>query len=330
MSRPSKILNCSWTLVILNAIIVSIIYLVELIYLIKLAPTMQEPSFNKSRVMKMNITRNKNNFIPRIIHQTYSDLQIPKTYEKYVASIANHLCINHTFNTSIYSDPVDFQYRVRNYQNRLCYNYVFWNDKSIMQLVNDRFPQLEQLFKSYSRLERSDAVRYLILHEFGGIYSDMDNEFIRPIDAAVEWGVASLFAHLPYVRQWPSLHLHLECTLMMSVPRHPFLRLLIDSLNASRSAENVWFRTGPEFLTRLYREYLSLDPNRTSDCRNNPRSRPDCVHVPLPARIFYPNIYAAFANIATMNCNHFLRFGSNNVSETICYFIVFCCIYEYS
>ena len=312
MSKPSKILNCSWTLVVLNAIIVSIIYLLELIYLIKLAPTVQEPSFNQSKVMRINITRNKNNGIPLIIHQTYSDLQIPKTYEKYVASIANHHCINNTFNINI--GLADFQNRVRNYQNRLCYNYVFWNDESIMLLVKDRFPQLEHLFKSYSRLERSDAARYLILHEFGGIYSDMDNEFIRPIDAAVEWGVASLFAHLPYVRQWPSLHLHLECTLMMSVPRHPFLRLLVDSLSASRSAENVWFRTGPEFLTRLYREYLSLDPNRTSDCRNNPRSRPDCVHVPLPVRIFYPNIYVAFAHLATSNCNHFLRVVNQHVS----------------
>ena len=175
-----------------------------------------------------------------------------------------------------------------------------------MQLVKNRFSHLEELFLKYSKLERSDAARYLILHEFGGIYSDMDNEFVRPIDAAVEWGIASLFAHFPYIRQWPSLRLHLECTLMMSVPRHPFLRLLIDSLNASRSAENVWFRTGPEFLKRLYQQYHSGDEQRAADCRSNPRSRPDCAHVPHPVRIFYPYIYEPFANTAKDQCKQFL------------------------
>lgn len=320
-----RLLQCSWKLVILNAMIISIIFIGEMFYMLKM---IKEPSqranSNKRTTMKINIIKHKNNKIPLVIHQTYSDLQIPKTYQKYVASIAKQHCINQADDSStgiLVSHP-EYQKRVRNNRNRLCYDYVLWTDESIMQLVRDRFPQLEKLFISYSRLERSDAVRYLILHEFGGIYSDMDNEFVRPIDAAVEWGIAALFSHLPYVRQWPSLRHHLECTLMMSVPRHPFLRLLIDSLNASRSAENVWFRTGPEFLTRLYVQYQSSDPNRTSDCRNNPRSRPDCVHVPRPVRIFYPYTYEAFAQTGMSNCQFILRM-SKHVSELNCTSILF-------
>lgn len=242
------------------------------------------------------------NRIPTVFHQTYKNWRLPKFYEKYITTLLDKHCIQ-------YQDTLrDFENQVfiRNAEGSLCYHYVFWSDASIMQLVKNRFPHLEELFQKYSNLERSDAARYLILHEFGGIYSDMDNEFIRPIDAAVEWGIASLFAHLPYVRQWPSLRPHLECTLMMSIPRHPFLRLLINSLNASRSAENVWYRTGPEFLTRLHQQFLSSDPKRTSDCRMHPHSRPDCAHVPLPVRVFYPFIYEPFAQPAIGQCKNFL------------------------
>ena len=178
---------------------------------------------------------------------------------------------------------------------------------SIMELVRDRFPHFEKLFQNYPRLERSDAARYLILHEFGGIYSDMDNEFVRPIDSAVEWGFPSLFAHLPYIRQWPSLRPHLECTFMMSVPRHPFLRLLIDSLESSRNAPDLYWRTGPEFLTQTYRRYLSSDANRTLECKRDPTSRRDCAVVPLPTRFFYPYIAGPFPQKGPHDCKKFFN-----------------------
>lgn len=302
-----RCLRILWWLICFDLLLVSLLSIGEVTHILNLEKPLQWI------IKTFNLNKNTSTMlkypIPIVFHQTYSSLIVPQIYEKYILSLVSQHCLRNENNiTNFENQTVLFDEN-----KQFCYYYIFWSDNSIMELVRDRFPHLERLFQSYPRLERSDAARYLILHEFGGIYADMDNEFVRPIDQVIKWSFSSLFAHLPYIRQWPTLRPHLECTLMMSAPRHPFLRLLIDSLQASRNAPDVYWRTGPEFLTRIYNSYLSSPgSNRTSECKRDPTSRRDCATVPLPTRLFYPYIAGPFPHVGPENCKHFLSQVFNN------------------
>ena len=72
-----------------------------------------------------------------------------------------------------------------------------------MDFIADRYPQYVPLFQSYSDpLERADAIRYFILYEFGGIYADLDMEFLKPLDSLLNQGYPYILGDEPYVQTW--------------------------------------------------------------------------------------------------------------------------------
>jgi len=87
--------------------------------------------------------------IPRIVHVTYkSREELPEEWEKSI---------------QVWEEMhPDWEIR-------------FWSDKDIEEFVHNEFPQYEALHKSYKYvIQRVDSVRYMILHHYGGLYSDMD------------------------------------------------------------------------------------------------------------------------------------------------------------
>jgi mannosyltransferase OCH1-like enzyme len=52
---------------------------------------------------------------------------------------------------------------------------VLWNRRQAEELVRARYPDLAEIYAGYSRpVQRADLLRYLLLHEFGGFYADLD------------------------------------------------------------------------------------------------------------------------------------------------------------
>jgi hypothetical protein len=94
--------------------------------------------------------------IPRIIHQTWRDENIPRAWVPYVESWkALH---------------PDWEYRL-------------WTDNANRVLIEEHYPDLLATYDSYSyAIQRADAVRYCLLHRYGGVYVDMDIECLRPLD----------------------------------------------------------------------------------------------------------------------------------------------------
>ena len=54
------------------------------------------------------------------------------------------------------------------------------------ELVINSFPEYENLYNSLPRdVQRWDIIRYMILYTYGGIYTDLDTEYFKPINQLV-------------------------------------------------------------------------------------------------------------------------------------------------
>lgn len=71
----------------------------------------------------------------------------------------------------------------------------------------------------------------------------------------------------------------------MCRPRHPFMKLLQESLPAFRDRNHVVFRTGPRFVTAVLERYQAADRKRSEECAKDATSRDDCIFI-APANIF--------------------------------------------
>lgn len=56
-----------------------------------------------------------------------------------------------------------------------CSTYHLWTDSSSRKFMATHYPSFLPTFDSYEYpIQRADAIRYFVLHRFGGIYMDLD------------------------------------------------------------------------------------------------------------------------------------------------------------
>ena len=61
--------------------------------------------------------------------------------------------------------------------------YILWTDEDNLSFISMYYPWFLARYKSLpANIFRADAVRYLYLFHYGGIYTDLDNECLRPFD----------------------------------------------------------------------------------------------------------------------------------------------------
>lgn len=86
--------------------------------------------------------------IPKIIHQTWKNNEIPEKWKK-----SKEMWIK------LHPD----------------WKYILWTDKMIRNYLKRKYPSYLELHDSYKYpIQRADMIRYFILKDFGGIYSDLD------------------------------------------------------------------------------------------------------------------------------------------------------------
>ena len=68
------------------------------------------------------------------------------------------------------------------------YTYELWDDNDNRQFVVEHFPDFLQVYDSYDKMiKRADAIRYLYLYKFGGVYADLDFECIRSFEPILQF-----------------------------------------------------------------------------------------------------------------------------------------------
>jgi hypothetical protein len=136
------------------------------------------------------------------------------------------------------------------------WGYRLWTDADSRPFVEGQYPEFLGVYDSYAYpIQRADALRYLLLHHFGGVYVDMDIECLRPIGEL-------LAAQRAVVVPEPSAHAiergeasYLSNAFFAAEPGHPALSALIRVL-ANDSAVAVTHRdvsemTGPHRFDRV-------------------------------------------------------------------------------
>jgi inositol phosphorylceramide mannosyltransferase catalytic subunit len=99
------------------------------------------------------------NGIPKIIHQTWKDENIPKKWRK---------------------SPEEWK------RLHPDWKYILWTDASIRAYIEkNRLPLLALHDNFRYQIQRADMIRYIVLYDFGGVYSDLDLYPVKNIEYAL-------------------------------------------------------------------------------------------------------------------------------------------------
>ncbi|KAG5639264.1 hypothetical protein H0H81_004925 [Sphagnurus paluster] len=149
------------------------------------------------------------------------------------------------------------------------YEYMLWTDASSREFIAKEYPWFLETFDNYTYpIQRADAIRYFILHYYGGVYLDLDIGCIRPVDPLLIYPVI-----LP-----KTIPVGVSNDLIFAEKGHPFLQQTIHNLITFDHSwilnyPTVMFSTGPMFLSAQYGLYSSAHPTTAmEDIRILPKS----------------------------------------------------------
>lgn len=166
--------------------------------------------------------------IPTIIHQTWKTQRVPRKWRAAVASVKRY--------------HPGWEYRL-------------WTDAMMDDHVREHHPDFHPVFAGMAKnIMRADSFRYVLMHDIGGLYCDLDYEFLRPYDYSGTRLVLALERAIAYGDRRTAI----ANFVFASEPGHPFWRDVIDNLRDNPPSiaayHEVTKTTGPGFLNRIYQE----------------------------------------------------------------------------
>ena len=179
--------------------------------------------------------------IPKIIHQTWKTDALPLRWKHTIASVKRW--------------HPDWEYRL-------------WDDETINAYVQRVHPDFYTIFSGFSRnIMRADVMRYILMHDIGGMYCDLDYEFIRPYS----YGDSELVLGYEFDESYGDPCNQIANFVFASVPGHPFWKdVLLDLQHNPPQATSyldVCGMTGPGLLSRIYKENYQRYGNVTVEPR---------------------------------------------------------------
>ena len=133
---------------------------------------------------------------------------------------------------------------------------MLWTDASSREFIAENYSWFLDTFDAYKYpIQRADAIRYFILHHYGGVYLDLDIGCLRPLDPLLVFPVI-----LP-----KTIPVGVSNDLIFAEKGHPFMAQTIHNLvtfdhNWILNYPTVMFSTGPMFLSAQYGIYTASNP----------------------------------------------------------------------
>lgn len=168
--------------------------------------------------------------------------------------------IHQTAKTAVISEKWrPLQQKVREFHPD--WTYKLWTDEDNLALIRERRPDLEAVYAGLPKpVMRADLIRYVYMEQFGGLYLDTDYQFLKAFDLTDRSVV------LPSESD-PGKPVFLGNCVFASVAGHRFwTAALADLRDNPPTAENtrleddIISRTGPGFLTRIWKAEFETDP----------------------------------------------------------------------
>ena len=138
------------------------------------------------------------------------------------------------------------------------YEYVLWDDADNRRFVAENFQWFLPTYDSYDKeIKRADAIRYMYLYTYGGIYADLDFECLKPFDALLEEykGYDIILGQMESdLSQWHSSN-NIPNAIMISKPGCNFWlrvleRMVVKATSQGQGRPEV--ETGPVVLKEVY------------------------------------------------------------------------------
>lgn len=172
--------------------------------------------------------------IPKIIHQTWKNNNLPEP----------HRTLSETWKAFLPD-----------------WEYILWTDEMNRQFVIEHFPDFLEKYDSYPKnIQRADAIRYLLLKKYGGLYVDLDFECLENIEFLLE-NSDFIAGKEPYWHAERFGRPYIICNAFMaSTPDNNFINFLCNELITYPSMEvnspiDILNSTGPFLLTDIYDRY---------------------------------------------------------------------------
>jgi len=170
--------------------------------------------------------------IPRIIHQTWKNNDIPDKWK-----LSSFMWKKH------HPD----------------WTYILWTDKMIRDYIMLGYPQFLKLFDSYKYpIQRVDMIRYFILKDFGGIYSDLD---LYPVENLDKYFKTNNDIYLVFSG---NTYGSVTNSFMASKKNAPLWDEVLNNLHNKLpwfciiKHAKIMFSTGPQFLTNVVKKYSNV------------------------------------------------------------------------
>lgn len=197
--------------------------------------------------------RNNSNVVPRIMHQIWLDEHHPPNGHPQVAredadvaeSRDGLLALPHKY-----------------WEARTCctelhpgWEFKLWTDLEATEFVKEWYPQVFEHYVGYRQtIQRTNILRYLVLHHFGGVYLDLDIRCRTSLEGLL-W--------VPWITPaaYPA---GINNAFILSEPRHPFLTSVISEIGRYDMSwplpylENM-FSTGCMFISMQYARFGGWD-----------------------------------------------------------------------
>jgi mannosyltransferase OCH1-like enzyme len=154
--------------------------------------------------------------------------------------------------------PKEIQRRIETWKRlHPKYEYILWDKKKCREFLKKHYDWFLHIYDRYPyHVQRADAIRYFILYKYGGIYSDIDLEPSKPIDA-----ILKKYAHKECILYKSPNSNMITNDFMISKPGNVFWKKVISELislhnfNSFSRHLTIMYSTGPLFLDNIYENY---------------------------------------------------------------------------
>lgn len=155
------------------------------------------------------------------------------------------------------------------------WNYLLWNAEKMNFFIKEHFPYYWETYSNFKyAVQRWDAIRYMLLYVYGGIYVDLDTECFKNIESIFTSNKNIYIGLEPYdhiLYGYPNPLI--GNAFLASTPKQEFWLNILDTINEnnikykciSRKGDYVLRTTGPLMISEVVEKYKDdihlLPPN---------------------------------------------------------------------
>ena len=140
------------------------------------------------------------------------------------------------------------------------FKYILWNSSTVESLIVSKYPQLWDTYREYGHwVQRIDMAKYIILHQYGGIYVDTDIECLESMKNVFKKFPENTKVVVYEAYPWGKASEFIICS-----RKHPFMASVVQGLYRAHRwyiapYARPMFTTGPMYFGGRYAAFTNKE-----------------------------------------------------------------------